>query len=253
MWSNAGALSACSGDMPRQVARGRVRDFSLFESQTTEDDPDETGFAPLPGRHSCDYGSQCLAELGRGTFQPMLHCKMICSVTGQQCSGRYHACCVTDQETQDSIPVLPPNACGLPRCILVNRRETPKQTFADGASAASGGREGGREGNPYRRHQRGGPTALWGEGSTLHEKTRPLFKTSGQRLCRVLRHPCARRPLRCRNQLQPRRRENNLVIRDAGGCQETVGGTVCLRPIRRHVQASRRHILFRGTDLAHAR
>jgi hypothetical protein len=91
MWSNAGALSACSGDMPRQVAaRGRVRDFCLFDSQTTEGDTDETGLAPLPGLHSCDYGSQCCAVLGRGTFQPMLHCKMTCSVTGQQCSGRYH-------------------------------------------------------------------------------------------------------------------------------------------------------------------
>jgi hypothetical protein len=60
MWSIAGALSssACSpGDMPRQVPRGRVRDFSVFESQTTEGDPDETGWTPLPGLHSCDYGS----------------------------------------------------------------------------------------------------------------------------------------------------------------------------------------------------
>ena len=127
--------------MTRQVAaRGRVRDFGMFASQTTEGDPDETGLAPLPGRYSCDYGTRCLA-LGRGTFQPILHCKMTCSVMGQQCSGRYHACCVTEQETQDSMPVLPPNACGLPQCIQVNSRETVQQKFADGAGAVSGGRE----------------------------------------------------------------------------------------------------------------
>ncbi len=115
MCSNAGARSACSpGDMTSHVApRGRVRDFSTFESQTMEGDPDKTGLAPLPDIHSCDYGSQCLAVLGRGTFQPMLHCKMTCSRTGQQCSGRYHACCVTQQETQDIFSVLPPNACGV--------------------------------------------------------------------------------------------------------------------------------------------
>jgi hypothetical protein len=79
--------------------------------------------------------------LDRGTFQPILHCKMTCSVTGQQCSGRYHACCVTEQETQDSMPVLPPNTCGLPQCIQVNSRETVQQKFADGAGAVSGGRE----------------------------------------------------------------------------------------------------------------
>ena len=139
MWSNAGALSssACSpGDMPSQVPRGRVRDFSAFESQTTEGNPDETGWSPLPGLHSCDYESQCQA-VGRGTFQPMLHCKMTCSVTGQLCSGWYHACCLTQQETQASIPVLPPNHCGLPQCILVNRRETPKQKFADSVGVVS--------------------------------------------------------------------------------------------------------------------
>jgi hypothetical protein len=137
MWSNAAKLSACSpGDMARQVTRGRVCDFSTFESQTTEGDPDETGWSSLPGLHSCDYRSQCLAVC-RGTFQPMLHCKMTCSVTGQLCSGRYHACCLTQQETQASIPVLPPNSCGLPQCILVNRRETPKQKFAHSVSVSS--------------------------------------------------------------------------------------------------------------------
>ena len=130
MFSNAAAWSACSpGDMTRQVAaRARVRDFGKFDSQTTEGDTDETGLAPLPCRYSCDYGTRCLA-LGRGTFQPILHCKMTCSVTGQQCSGRYHACCVTEQETQDSMPVLPPNACGLPQCIQGARRETAQQKF----------------------------------------------------------------------------------------------------------------------------
>ena len=147
MFSNAAAWSACSpGDMTRQVAaRGRVRDFGIFDSQTTEGDPDETGLAPLPCRYSCDYGTRCLA-LDLDTFQPILQCKMTCSVTGKQCSGRYHACCVTEQETQDSMSILPPNACGLPQCIQGARRETAQQKFAYGAGAASGGREGWREG-----------------------------------------------------------------------------------------------------------
>jgi hypothetical protein len=51
-------------------------DFSTFQSQTTEGDPDETDMAPLPGLIPCDYGSQCLAALGHGTFQPMLRCNM---------------------------------------------------------------------------------------------------------------------------------------------------------------------------------
>jgi hypothetical protein len=114
MWSNAAAGSACS---PGARGTGKRRDFSTF----TEGDAEDSDWAPLPGLLPCDYGSQCLAALGPGTFQPMLHCNMKCSRTGQRCSGRYHACCVTQQETQDSSCVLPPNACGLPKCVLVNK------------------------------------------------------------------------------------------------------------------------------------
>ena len=136
MWSNAAAGSACS---PGARGTGKRRDFSTF----TEGDAEDSDWAPLPGLHPCDYGSQCLAALGPGTFQPMLHCNMTCSRTGQRCSGRYHACCVTHQETQDSSSVLPPNACGLPKCVLVNKIGGPGSSprtgsYVSGSSPRTG-------------------------------------------------------------------------------------------------------------------
>ena len=120
MSSNATAGSAC---FPGARGTGKRRDFSSFEGS----DADDSDLAPLPGLLSlaCDYGSQCLSAPGSGSFQPMLLCNMTCSRTGQRCSGRYHARCVTQQETQDSSSVLPPNACGLPKCVLVNKIGCP--------------------------------------------------------------------------------------------------------------------------------
>jgi hypothetical protein len=198
MCSNAGDRSACSpGDMTSQVAaraRGKVREFSTFLSQG---DPDETGLASLRGLHSCDYGTQCLAVLGRGTFQPA------------------HAPLQNDMFSHGptvfwEVPYLlcdPTGNTGQLFCPAPQRLRSAKVRLGE--------QDGGSGVHACHRHPWVSPDGrvLFGQatqkgsaqyaGHHEQESTRLCGTTSPKRLCRVRRHAWAGRPVRSGNQHQP--------------------------------------------------